>query len=86
MFKTEETRRIRSRHGKPGTRVHDVPVPHTRPMTTACGKRVRLFDARDRVYDLPLSASDDIPVTCPACVRAVAEHTQTPPSEGDQVT
>ena len=70
MFKTEETRRIRFRSGKPGTRVHDVPVPHTRPMTTACGKRVRLFDARDRVQDLPLSASDDVPVTCPACLSA----------------
>lgn len=67
MFKTEETRRIRL-HG--GTRIHDVPVPHTRPMRTACGKRIRLFDARDRVYDRPLSSSDDIAVTCAGCLRA----------------
>jgi len=67
MFKTADTRRIRL-HG--GTRVHDVPVPHTRPMTTACGKFVRLFDARGRLLDRPLSGSDDIAVTCQACLRA----------------
>jgi hypothetical protein len=72
MFKTSETRRVRFRYGKPGIRVHDVPVPHTRPMTTSCGKRVRLFDARDRVHDLPLSASDDVAVTCPACANVMA--------------
>jgi hypothetical protein len=67
MFKTEETRRIRLRGG---SRVHDVPVPHTRPMTTACGKRVRLFDARGRLLDRPLSGSEDIAVTCAACLGA----------------
>lgn len=67
MFKTEETRRVRL-HG--GTRVHDVPVPHARPMATTCGKYVKLFDARGRLLDLPLSGTDDITVTCPACLRA----------------
>lgn len=66
MFKTSETRRIRLRGG---TRVHDVPIPHTRPMTTACGKYVQLFDARGRLADRPLSGADDITVTCPACLR-----------------
>lgn len=70
MFKASETRRIRLKTGKQGTRVHDVPVPHTRPMTTTCGKRVRLFDARGRVLDLPLSDTTDITITCPACLRA----------------
>ena len=51
MFKTEETRRIRL---KGGTRVHDVPVPHTRPMTTACGKRIVLEDSIGRTVDRPL--------------------------------
>lgn len=72
MFKTSETRRIRFRHGKPGTRVHDVPVPHASPMTTTCGKRVRLFDERLRPVDQPLSASDDVLITCPACRRVLA--------------
>lgn len=72
MFKIEETRRIRFRHGKPGTRVHDVPVPHASPMTTTCGKRVRLFDERLRPVDQPLSDSDDVLITCPACRRALA--------------
>ena len=72
MFKTSETRRIRFRSGKPGTRVHDVPVPHSSPMTTTCGKRVRLFDERLRPVDQPLSASDDVLVTCPACRRVLA--------------
>lgn len=71
MFKTSETRRIRFRHGKPGTRVHDVPVPHTSPLATTCGKRVRLFDERLQPVDQPLSASDDVLVTCPACRRAL---------------
>lgn len=71
MFKTEETRRVRFRYGKPGTRVHDVPVPHTRPMTTACGKRIRLFDDRGRGQDLPLSDSEDVLITCPACRRVL---------------
>ncbi|MFI8351287.1 hypothetical protein [Streptomyces sp. NPDC085596] len=69
MFKTEETRRIRL---KGGTRVHDVPVPHSRPMATTCGKRVKLFDARGRILDLPLSGMDSVTVTCPACLRATA--------------
>ncbi|MFB7736222.1 hypothetical protein ACFC08_17915 [Streptomyces sp. NPDC056112] len=68
MFKTGDTRRIRLRGG---TRVHDVPIPHTRPMTTACGKRIHLFDARGRLLDRPLSGSTDIAVTCPACLRAI---------------
>lgn len=72
MFKTEDTRRIRFRSGKPGTRVHDVPVPHTSPMTTTCGRRVRLFDERLRMVDQPLSAGDDVLVTCPACRRMLA--------------
>ncbi|MER6601225.1 hypothetical protein [Streptomyces parvus] len=76
MFKTEETRRIRFRRGKPGTRVHDVPVPHTRPMTTTCGKRVRLFDERLRMVDQPLSGSDDVLVTCPACRRILGLEAQ----------
>jgi hypothetical protein len=67
MFRTEETRRIRLQGG---TRVHDVPVPHTRPMTTACGKRIRLFDGRGRLLDRPLSASTEIAVTCRACQSA----------------
>lgn len=67
MFRTHQTRRIRL-HG--GTRIHDVPVPHTRPMATACGKTIRLFDARGRLLDRPLSATDDITVTCTACQRA----------------
>lgn len=71
MFKTEQTRRVRFRSGKPGTRVHDVPVPHTSPMTTTCGKRVRLFDERLRTVDQPLSASDDVLITCPACRRVL---------------
>ncbi|MFF3928244.1 hypothetical protein [Streptomyces hirsutus] len=66
MFKTEETRRIRL---KGGTRVHDVPVPHTRPMATACGKRVLLEDMYGRPVDRPLSGTDDIAVTCPACLQ-----------------
>ncbi|MEU8902175.1 hypothetical protein [Streptomyces mirabilis] len=65
MFKTEETRRIRL---KGGTRVHDVPVPHSRPMTTACGKRILLEDMYGRTVDRPLSGSEDIAVTCPACL------------------
>jgi hypothetical protein len=68
MFKTEETRRIRLRGG---TRVHDVPVPHTRPMSTACGTRIRLDDAYGRPVDRPLSGACDIPVTCRACIRAL---------------
>ena len=72
MFKTENTRRIRFRHGKVGDRVHDVPIPHTSPMTTTCGKRVRLFDERFRTVDQPLSASDDVLITCPACRRVLA--------------
>lgn len=71
MFKIEDTRRIRFRHGKVGNRVHDVPVPHTQPMTTTCGKRVRLFDERFRTVDLPLSASDDVLITCPVCRRVL---------------
>lgn len=67
MFKTGETRRVRL-HG--GTRVHDVPVPHAQPMTTACGKCIKLFDARGRLLDRPLSGATDIAVTCPACLRA----------------
>jgi hypothetical protein len=66
MFKTTDTRRIRL---KGGTRVHDV-VPHARPMKTACGKHIRLFDARGRVLDRPLSDTTDIAITCPACIRA----------------
>jgi hypothetical protein len=69
MFKTEATRRIRL---KSGTRIHDVPVPHTRPMTTTCGQRIRLEDERGRPVDRPLSGSDDIAVTCPACLRATS--------------
>lgn len=76
MFKTEDTRRIRL---KGGTRVHDVPVPHTRPMATVCGKWIRLFDARGRVLDRPLSGADDIAVTCPACLRAGARDTRAHP-------
>lgn len=71
MFKTSEIRRIRFRSGKPGTRVHDVPVPHTSPMTTTCGKPVRLCDERLRTVDQPLSASDDVLITCPACRRVL---------------
>jgi hypothetical protein len=67
MFKTEETRRIRLGRG---TLVHDVPVPHTRPMTTACGKRILLEDMYGRTVDRPLSGADDIAVTCRACLRA----------------
>jgi hypothetical protein len=67
MFKTEETRRIRLRGG---TRIHDVPVPHSQPMTTACGMRIRLFDARGRLADRPLSASTEVTVTCRACLSA----------------
>ncbi|MET7795616.1 hypothetical protein [Streptomyces decoyicus] len=67
MFKTSDMRRVRLGRG---TRVHEVPVPHTRPMSTACGKRIKLFDARERVLDRPLSDSDDIAVTCLACQRA----------------
>ncbi|MET4670864.1 hypothetical protein [Streptomyces sp. PvR018] len=67
MFKTEETRRVRL---KGGTRVHDVQVPHTRPMTTACGKYIKLFDARGRLLDRPLSGAEDVTVTCPICLRA----------------
>lgn len=67
MFKTEETRRIRL---KGGTRVHDVPVPHTRPMTTACGKRIVLEDSIGRTVERPLSASTEIAVTCRACRSA----------------
>lgn len=66
MFQTSETRRIRL---KGGTRVHDVPVPHTRPLATACGKYIRLSDAHGRPADRPLSASDDVAVTCQACLR-----------------
>ena len=69
MFRTEEMRRVRL-HG--GSRVHDVPVPHTRPLATACGKCVKLFDARGRLLDRPLSGADDIAVTCRACLRANA--------------
>ncbi|MET8113788.1 hypothetical protein [Streptomyces prasinus] len=69
MFKTEETRRIRLRGG---TRVHDVPVPHARPMATACGKYIRLLDARGRLLDRPLSGADNIAVTCLACLRVTA--------------
>ena len=72
MFKTSETRRIRFRSGKPGTRVHDVPVPHASPMITTCGKRVRLFDERLRSVDQPLSDADDVLITCPACRRVLA--------------
>lgn len=68
MFKTSETRRIRL---KGGTRVHDVPVPHTRPMSTACGKRIRLEDERGRLVDRPLSGTDGIAVTCRACLAAL---------------
>lgn len=67
MFRTEETRRIRLRGSM---RVHDVPVPHARPMTTACGKRIVLEDARGRTVDRPLSASTEIAVTCRACQSA----------------
>lgn len=67
MFKTEETRRIRLRGG---ARVHDVPVPHARPMATTCGKNIKLFDVRGRLLDRPLSGAEDITVTCPACLRA----------------
>lgn len=67
MFKTEETRRVRLRGG---TRVHDVAVPHGRPMATVCGKRIKLSDPRGRLLDQPLSGADDIAVTCPACLRA----------------
>lgn len=66
MFKAEETRRIRL---KGGTRVHDVSIPHARPMATACGKYIRLFDSRGRLLDQPLSGADDIAVTCLACLR-----------------
>ncbi|MFL1904796.1 hypothetical protein ACJWDR_37685 [Streptomyces tauricus] len=66
MFKTEEIRRIRL---KGGTRVHDVPVPHARPMVTACGKRIVLEDSRGRTVDRPLSGATDITVTCPDCLR-----------------
>lgn len=69
MFKTGETRRIRL---KGGTRVHDVPAPHSRPMTTACGKRILLEDMHGRAVDRPLSGSEDIAVTCPACLRGGA--------------
>ena len=69
MFKTSETRRVRL--GK-GTRVHDVPVPHARPMATACGKRILLEDLRGRVVDRPLSGEADIAVTCTTCLRALA--------------
>lgn len=82
MFKTEATRRIRFRYGKPGTRVHDMPVPHTQPMTTACGKKVRLFDSRDRVQDLPLSASEDIAVTCPRCQQVLLATADRAVSQG----
>jgi hypothetical protein len=67
MFKTEETRRIRL---KGGTLVHDVRVPHTRPMTTTCGKRILLEDMYGRAVDRPLSGTDDIAVTCRACLHA----------------
>ncbi|MFF4536590.1 hypothetical protein [Streptomyces aureus] len=67
MFKTSATRRVRLHRG---TRVHDVPVPHTRPMTTACGKYIHLFDARGRVLDHPLSDTTEIAVTCRDCLRA----------------
>ncbi len=67
MFKIEETRRIRL---KGGTRVHDVPVPRTRPMATACGKRIVLEDSLGRTVDRPLSASTEIAVTCPGCQSA----------------
>ncbi|MEU3613451.1 hypothetical protein ABZ725_14205 [Streptomyces sp. NPDC006872] len=71
MFKTTDTRRIRL---KGGARVHDV-VPHSRPMKTACGKSIRLFDARGRVLDRPLSDTTEITVTCRACIRVT-----TPPA------
>ena len=67
MFKTSETRRIQLGRG---TRVHDVPVPHTRPMKTACGQRILLEDMYGRTVDQPLSGSDDVAVTCTACLRA----------------
>jgi hypothetical protein len=67
MFKTSDTRRIRLRGTTP---VHDVPVPHSSPVRTACGRYIKLFDARGRVLDRPLSDSDDIAVTCRACLRA----------------
>ncbi|HTE57074.1 MAG TPA: hypothetical protein VK698_39745 [Kofleriaceae bacterium] len=71
MFKTEETRRVRL---KGGTRVHDVPIPHAQPMmATACGKRILLEDMRGRAVDRPLSGTDDIAVTCRACLRATAK-------------
>lgn len=66
MFKTEETRRIRL---KGGTAVHAVPIPHARPMATACGKRVVLEDAYGRPVDRPLSGSEDMTVTCRRCTR-----------------
>lgn len=72
MFHTSETRRIRLNRG---TRIHDVPVPHTRPMTTSCGIRIRLDDSRGRPYDRPLSAATDIAVTCPDC-RTSTEETR----------
>ena len=71
MFKTSETRRIRLRGG---SRIHDVPVPHTRPMATACGKFIHLFDARGRLLDRPLSGTGDIAVTCPTCLRATSKE------------
>jgi hypothetical protein len=39
-------------------------------MTTACGMRIRLFDARGRLADRPLSASTEVTVTCRACLSA----------------
>lgn len=73
MFKTADTRRVRL---KGGTRVHDVPLPRTGSMRTACGKFVHLFDARGRVLDRPLSDSEDIAVTCTACLHAGREEAQ----------
>lgn len=68
MFKISETRRIRL---SKGARVHDVPVPHSRPMKTACGTRIVLEDSYGRTVDRPLSGADDIAVTCTACLRAI---------------
>lgn len=73
MFKTVDTRRIRLRGG---TLIHDVPVPHTRPMTTFCGRRIRLLDERGRLLDRPLSDSEDVTVTCSACLRLLAHKEQ----------
>jgi hypothetical protein len=71
MLKSGETRRVRL---KGGTRVHDVPIPHARPMmTTACGKRIVLEDMHGRTVDRPLSGTDDIAVTCRTCLRATAK-------------